>query len=178
MDTMKITAGNRHRNYDMIVAKAADMDLFVFSKDFYSEKSKDYTGWGVVDYPARVLFNSDLDLFLCLPKHKEACLHWLNGGDVQHNDCEKGWATMENINDPMDADAPIWSKTCRLMTDEQDFRIKPKKVKRVIGVNVKTGQTTSAYEIDKEGNYAEDEVRITKNGVLSDWQFIEIEVEE
>ena len=159
---------NKHRHYDMIVAKAANTKLVVF---FKSDND-----WYFDDTSESIKFYSNVDYFLCLPQHKEACLHWLNGGDVQHNDCDKGWATMENINEPMDADAPIWSKTCRLMTDEQDFRIKPKKVKRWIALCGKFNLCSDLFFTESDAK--EFVAAFHPNNKESDWQFIEIEVEE
>ena len=111
-----------HKNAKMIKALADNKRLVVFYR-------VDGT-WYETEFGT--LVTCENPHFLCLPQHKEACLHWLNGGDVQHDDCSHGWATMENINDPMDADEPLWSKTCRLMTEHLQFRIKPKKEKRTI----------------------------------------------
>ncbi len=70
-----------------------------------------------------IAFDERIDYFLCLPQHKEACLHWLNGGDVladgepYWNDAPQEWC---NQNDFMSADI--------------EFRTKPKKEKRWVTV--------------------------------------------
>ncbi|AUR87927.1 hypothetical protein NVP1106O_04 [Vibrio phage 1.106.O._10N.286.51.F7] len=67
----------RHKHYDMIVAKAENMELVVFYKLPCEE-------WWQPDSECEALPDEvEIDYFLCLPKHKEACLHWLNGGDVE-----------------------------------------------------------------------------------------------
>jgi hypothetical protein len=66
------------------------------------------------------------DFFLCLPQHKEACLHWLNGGDVQDY-YEDEW-TPVNSSDGK----PSWSIHHAFMDEEAEYRIKPKKEKRWI----------------------------------------------
>ena len=155
------------KNYEMVIAKANNDNLFVFVNNFGE--------WELSDFKSLVGV-SDFEYFLCLPQHKEACLHWLNGGGVQYKlEKEKRWTNIAPY-----VEIPKCKPHGFFMGTNYGYvyRIKPKKVKRVIGVNVKTGQTTSAYELDKEGNYAVDEVRLTKNSAISDWQFIEIEVEE
>ena len=67
-----------HKHYEMIVAKAANMDLTVFHKSI--------TGEWLIDTDSNkvmVFENDSTEYFLCLPQHKEACLHWLNGGEIE-----------------------------------------------------------------------------------------------
>lgn len=153
----------KHKYYDKIVAKAANMELVVFTKSTMANK------WEVTSF-GDLVKNEDFDFFLCLPQHKEAVLNCLNGGESQVASISSGWLPA-NCGDPVEWGGEWW-----YMNPNSESRIKPKKEKRWIGVNVTTGKTTSAYTHDDEGNYAEDEVRLT-NGNLSDWQFIEIEVE-
>lgn len=154
----------KHKNYEMITAKAADMDLVVFY-------DADDCGW-ILSTFENLTQMEHCDFFLCLPQHKDACLHWLNGGEIQ--DYYNGEWTKIKCHDGN----PDWNEPDQLfMNEEFHLRIAPSKEKRIIGVNSNTGQTTSAYELDGGGNYAEDEIRLTKKGPTSEWQFIEIEIE-
>ena len=153
-----------HKHAEMIKAKADNMELVVFVKN-----SNTGEWWEVFgDLP----FNQQQDFFLCLPQHKEACLHWLNGGDIQFRPFSSNFE-WKNLGK---SSGWSWNKLNNTMDASLEFRIKPRKEKRSIGVNVKTGQTTSAYAIDEEGNYAVDEVRLNY-GISDNWKFIEIEVE-
>ena len=153
---------SKHRHYEMIVAQAANIELVQFIK---INKKWEVCG----EYDKNLInFHSANDFFLCLPQHKKECIHFLNGGDVQF-EYEGGWVDCDPSTE--------WNAEKWCMLDRFNSRIKPKKVKRVIGVNIKTGQTTFAYELDNEGNYAKDEVRLAIKGNISNWQFIEIELE-
>lgn len=157
----------KHPHYDKIVAKAANMELVLFVKRPDAE-------WVVCD--DRVLPHiSEYEYFLCLPQHKEACLHWLNGGTSQHLDSCK-YQDITGFDDLISKVGKAWSPRGLWMDEDCETRIKPKKEKRVIGAN-KDGRTTSHYAIDDEGCYAVDEIRITGKGNPDEWQFIEIEVE-
>lgn len=74
----------RHKNADMIKAKVDNVDLIVFSK------AKNLGDWREVSLIALIV-NDNFDFFLCLPQHKEACLHWLNGGDVLYSEFQSSW---------------------------------------------------------------------------------------
>ena len=65
-----------HKYTSMIKAKADNMELVVFCKDSYDDANK----W---QETSQMPFQEEFDYFLCLPQHKDACLRWLNGGDVQ-----------------------------------------------------------------------------------------------
>ncbi len=108
----------KHKHYDMIVAKAENMELTTLVK--FGETwmiSAPHTVGEVIS------FVSLYEYFLCLPQHKEACLHWLNGGESQYlsNGMEK-WINF--------GDSTRWSDTHLFMTTECELRIKPKKEKR------------------------------------------------
>ena len=107
----------KHKHYDIIVAKAANTDLVVFVRDG--------SHWNELDFQAA--FYEVNNYFLCLPQHKEACLHWLNGGDVQINRKGEGF---------LDWSRPSreWMKEVSFMFDINQFRIKPKKEKRWISI--------------------------------------------
>ena len=122
MDSTKITAGNRHRHYDMIVAKAANMDLVVFYKDSgkWIELNSD-------EMPDIVT----TEYFLCLPQHKEACLHWLNGGEVEF-EYDSKWHSCSYW-------SMEWYETSGFICEDNKLRIKPKKEKRWIICSPKHG---------------------------------------
>ena len=151
----------KHKHYEMIVAKAKNMELVVF------EKSK-LNGWVLLE--RHLIPDSDAcDYFLCLPQHKEACLHWLSGGDVQVQDFPTN-----DFNDYSD-EKYEWSLETWWMSEQCNVRIKPKKEKRWIGYCANTNQTFPHPQNSKElaGDYAAINYRYN----MSDWQFIEIEVE-
>ena len=161
---------SKHKHYEMIVAKAADTELVVFFKCD--------TGWYFDDTSETIKFHSDTDYFLCLPQHKEYCLHWLNGGEVQdlYND---EWTYCAPLSKTINTDSENslkFSHHHMFMNEEFNFRIKPKKVKRWIGVY---GADTTRIFSSKENckNYVENDA-FYKNCAPENWQFIEIEVEE
>ena len=116
-----------HVHAEMIKAKADDMELVVCRKE---DK-----GWRCGNF--QDLFDLDaFDCFLCLPKHKEACLHWLNGGKSQVYYTHHSKPSWEEI----DNDAEEWSVGHVFMDELLNIRIKPKKEKRWISYNSKTLQ--------------------------------------
>lgn len=109
----------KHKHYEMIVAKAANMGLVCFVK-------RPDVEW--VECDDRILPCIDEhEYFLCLPQHKEACLHWLNGGEVQYRIALDVWTDASN-----NVSNAAWSSDNLLMDDQVEFRIKPKKEKRWI----------------------------------------------
>ena len=62
----------KHRHADMIIAKANNVDLVVLSKS--------HGKWDLSHFS--MMLSGEEDCFLCLPKHKKACLHSLNGGQA------------------------------------------------------------------------------------------------
>ncbi|AUS01495.1 hypothetical protein NVP1286O_04 [Vibrio phage 1.286.O._10N.286.55.C4] len=108
----------KHKHYDMIVAKAANMELVVFYKLPCEE-------WWQLDSECEALPGEvEIDYFLCLPRHKEACLHWLNGGDVERLTAHQGFLKVGY--------GLAWSACHEFMNEELKFRVKPKKEKRLI----------------------------------------------
>lgn len=152
-----------HVHADMIKAKADDVSLVVFTQInewFKLIKSND-------------VFHNFSNYFLCLPKHEEAALNMLNGGQVQVKTAVD-WAEWLDVVDSHAQQS--WHPEGWYMCDEWESRIKPKKEKRWIGVfrndNGFMQNTYSSYEsIEelKESVYA-------PNG-FAGWQFIEIEFE-
>lgn len=157
-----------HPHYDMIVAKAANMDLVIFRKDYQN------TPWcRLVD--SELPLDESKEYFLCLPHHKDACLHWLNGGEVEAMHFENqmpnsgvkfdsGFACIEDC-----VESYPW-KFNHIFMQNHEIRIKPRKEKRWIGVRAKDGATTVARNTVQEA-------RTDTIGVTGNWQFIEIEVD-
>lgn len=65
----------KHKHYDKIVAKSANMNLVVFCRDAYHVEE----GW--FETP-NLPIQDEFDYYLCLPQHKKACLAWLNGANI------------------------------------------------------------------------------------------------
>ena len=158
--TIKVT-DKSHRHIQMIAAKAADMGLVVFQTRATVKEIR----WHMKPLNC-IPSNPNFDYFLCLPQHKEECLHWLNGGSVQNfNGC---WADCEDFNIPFHITHCLDSL---FMYEEREIRIKPKKVKRWIGVS-DDGYTTAHYSC------LEDAIEASVVVAVCDWQFIEIEMED
>lgn len=111
----------KHKHYDMIVAKAANMELFVFERPHTATHDKELFKELAPDGNKAIWFHESCDYFLCLPQHKEACLHWLNGGKAEaiHED----FGLMELA----DSEAIEWGVKSVFMKDSIEIRIKPKK---------------------------------------------------
>ncbi|ATD27074.1 hypothetical protein FORC55_1090 [Vibrio cholerae] len=150
---------SKHKHYDMIVAKAANMDLVKFIK---------LNNWWTIDSRSSCHFDGAFEYFLCLPRHKEVCLHWLNGGDAELKHAStNGWTSFSRI--------ITWDDGCVFMQADCKFRIKPRKEKRWIGYCTSTNQCTP--HPTKTKDLAIDYAAAHYNYADSDWQFIEIEVE-
>ncbi len=155
----------KHKHYEMIVAKAENTELIQFYKanGSWHETNEQFNrsnGWA---------FYENTEYFLCLPQHKEACLHWLNGGEVECSSrLTNGWESCGYIKNI------TWSKLIGLMSKDASYRIKPKKEKRWIGVA--KDKTTDATFKTKEGcmKYVKEEY---VTSFVDSCQFIEIEVE-
>lgn len=130
----------KHKHYEMIVAKAGNMELVVFVKPCdngaWYEKCDSACQWW-----------EDSDYFLCLPQHKEACLHWLNGGVSQVEYTNASYPYWCNI----EADEVNWSSGHIFMDVLLKTRIKPKKEKRWITVNGDAIFFANTDEIYPEG---------------------------
>ncbi|CAM0024222.1 hypothetical protein VPHK122_0004 [Vibrio phage K122] len=109
----------KHKYAEMIKAKVDNMDLVVLcegnGKWYECECEFGQIAWW-----------EDFRYFLCLPQHKDACLHWLNGGKAEalHED----FGLMELT----DSEAIEWGVKSVFMKDSIEIRIKPKKEKRLI----------------------------------------------
>ena len=152
----------KHKYYDMIVAKAANTDLIQFIKI-----NKVWERVGSRDGET-VNFSSGYEYFLCLPKHKEACLHWLNGGNVEGVHKEYPPRVLD------DYGTFEWSYESTFMKESVEIRILPKKEKRWIGYCANTNQTFPHPQKGKEA--AEDYAMRNYNYKIEKWQFLEIEI--
>ena len=130
----------KNKHYEMIVAKAANMELVVFVKTCdngaWYEKCDSACQWW-----------EDSEYFLCLPQHKEACLHWLNGGDVQLQDFPTN-----DFNDYLD-EKYEWSLEIWWMSEQCNIRIKPKKEKRWIIWDLDNDSYHCVLKKNPEGRY-------------------------
>ena len=141
----------KHKHYDMICAKAANMDLVVLLNigNEWVESLLD-----------AMIANEDSSFFLCLPQHKDACLHWLNGGSIQNKYAI--WVGVEDCNGNFE-----WSDRIVFMLDTVELRIKPSKEKRWIAIRFSRGVSCALYESELEA----------RNDNPHADQFVEIEVE-
>ena len=111
-----------HKHAKLIKAKADNMELVKFIK---------VNGEWIVDNLGSCHFDDMCEYFLCLPKHKDACLHWLNGGKSQLEYTHSSYPTWNDI----DNDATDWSTGHVFMDESLKMRIKPRKEKRWILIN-------------------------------------------
>ena len=159
---------NIYKHHEIICAKAANMNLVVFCRDAYHNEPWEET--------QQLPMVSELEYFLCLPQHKESCLHWLNGGKIQSK--FNGWV---DITDKPDERTLNWSDRSVFMLEVCESRIKSRKEKRWIGV-VKYQHTKdgNCYYINTQHSY--ETIEELKRDVYAPhgfdgWQFIEIEIE-
>ena len=146
----------KHANAEMIKAVADNTDLVIFFKE------SDDARWFKTNINSLVNACSTTEYFLCLPKHKEACLHCLNGGVSQYlSNGMKEWINFGSSN--------YWCSTHLFMTNECEIHIKPKKEKRWIAV-LSNGRVSGWHD---EGL----EMLKQQYNECAGWQFIEIEVE-
>lgn len=73
----------RHNHYNIICKKAANMDLVLLANGAGNAEDNDWFEYGNDGDYFPTLY-SECEYFLCLPQHKEACLHWLNGGEIRY----------------------------------------------------------------------------------------------
>lgn len=111
----------KHKHYDMIVAKAENMELACLTRhtthDLWREQAGQYS---------HVFFGEMADYFLCLPEHTEACLNWLNGFGVR---------TVNNgivITKKLKQKTPIWTPSTIFMRPDASFEVLKGKRKKWI----------------------------------------------
>ena len=105
----------KHPNAEIIKAKADDVRLVTFTRDRYDSSSEwgESYQWGT---------DPDFDYFLCLPQHAAACLHWLNGGEVELRiDGEEEWIPL------LPATDVEWCVGHSFMKEHVEIRVKPAK---------------------------------------------------
>jgi len=147
----------KHRHAEIAKAKLDNIELVVFTNGGGEWRNLGcMPRWGDDNY------------FLCLPQHKEVCLHWLNGGKYQVNQLPP--EDMITIEETIKRDG--WVKDHWFMSEVFTYRIKPKREKRYIGVH-NSGLTTDAC-LSRKG--AKNHPIITSSNI-NDWQIVEIEVE-
>lgn len=147
-----------HKHAKMIKAKADNMDLVVLRKHHEGD-------WIEVADQSEIRIKQNGEYFLCLAKHKEACLHWLNGGDVEFNsEFMDEWTEYEPFKS--------WGLGSVFMQDDYKARIKPRKEKRHIYISTQ-GATTYAKKTKEE---AAREVSIM-GGSFDAWKHYEVEIE-
>lgn len=105
---------SKHVHYHMIEAKAANMDLVVLGKNqsdnvWYKMNDQGSTDLGEL-----------MEYFLCIERHENECLHWLNGGEVERKVYGQ-WCDNTNLEH---SEALEWSKYHAFMLETNDFRIK------------------------------------------------------
>ncbi len=121
----------KHAYAELFTAKLNDTSLVLF------EKHEEWKEWREVAKSDLVFaVGGNFDYFLCLPQHKEACLHWLNGGEVQ-DFFEGEWvycASLVRATESGGDNTLEFSEHHMFMNEEFQFRITPKKEKRWIAV--------------------------------------------
>ncbi len=97
-----------HKKYDMLIAKAENMDLVILLK--YQSQPK----WvrSPNSYPPN---NNYTEAFLCLPKHESACLHALNKGSIHVKHFDEEWK-LADVGDK-------WQRTGWYMSNLLESRI-------------------------------------------------------
>jgi len=146
-----------HKHAEMIKAKADNMELVVFAKSPTSSR------WCKTSPESLPLFNEFKEYFLCHPKHERECFHWLNRGSSQFkDDSMRDWDTV--------GQRRAWNKHSPFMSEDFDFRIKPRKEKRWIVVKNETLLSNRLFE-------SESEAAVVCGRESNGAQFIQIEVE-
>ena len=152
----------RHKNADMIIAKASDMSLVLIGK----------VGGRWIEIRDDALPIREQGFYLCHRKHKDPCLAWLKGSSVQ---CRYIAIATSTWNTTEPEDDPKWTKQSVFMCDHLEIRIKPKKEKRWIAIK---GASNSVIDIAyKSKEELLSGVFSGGSANASGWQFIEIEVE-
>ena len=150
----------KHKHYDIAAAKILNMDLILFIKP------KDAPKWSESSnaYPPN---SSNIDCFLCLPQHKDACLHWLNGVDlIQDSEFVIGkYSDVEaSINPSFSEHGDLF------MTTSRNIRMKPSKEKRWLLVNAVDDLQPQMFDDEEDANH-------TLQGSHPNWSKHEIDVE-
>jgi hypothetical protein len=147
---------NKHPHAEMIKAKADNMGLVVFYNRNIS------TLWNELLETGEVILLKDYQYFLCLPQHKDECLHWLNGGKIQYQ--------TELVAEFKDYQPEIrFGVGSIFMQSDFDIRIKPRKEKRWVAIR-KSDLLVNEYTFESRGEAIAD-----LNPIY--WEFYELEIE-
>lgn len=76
---------NSHKHAEMIIAVIGNTELVIFC-EVIDHENEDGNYWAISSLSTLASCNNNF--FVCHPKHKEECLHWLNGGDVENTALE------------------------------------------------------------------------------------------
>ena len=127
----------KHKHHAMIVAKAENMELVVFANsgdgEWFEMKNEESP---IIDF---------FEYFLCLPQHKEACLHWLNGGEVEF-EYDSKWNSCSYW-------SREWHEASGFTCEDNKLRIKPKKEKRWIIWDLDNDAYNCVFKENPEGRY-------------------------
>jgi hypothetical protein len=148
----------KRKHSKMIKAWADNNELVAYSR-------KNGGQWHACGY--RPYWFEDRDYFLSQQKHKNECLHWLNGGEIQWSDHFHGWSDKDNYAD--DLESQKFFPGNAFMLDDNKFRIKPKKETRYVVVH--KGKLVSA--LFKKDAY----IRASYGAEYHELQIFPIEVE-
>ncbi len=152
----------KHAYAELFTAKLNDTSLVLF------EKHEEWKEWREVAKSDLVFaVGGNFDYFLCLPQHKEDCLHWLNGSDlIQDSQYVDGkYSDVEaSLNPSFDTHGDLF------MTTERNIRIKPEKEKRWILVNAIDNFQPRMFDDEGDANHM-------LQGSHPNWSKHEIEVE-
>jgi len=151
----------KHVWYELIVAKASNMDLVVLFRE------PDEMQWFEEKFEDDVYFKGYGEYFLCLPQHAKACLHWLNGGEVEYTFANK--VREFSVFPSTDTD---WFSSSMWMDSDYEMRIKPKKEKRWIGVIV-----NNDHEVELRVRMYKSKEDAELNLGKDNFQIVEIEIE-
>ncbi len=153
----------KHAYAELFTAKLNDTSLVLFEKHEEWKEWREATKSDLV-FAVGVNFN----YFLCLPQHKEVCLHWINGGEAVSSNTDVRGGEIHAYNG-------TWSRNHYFMSVVHTMRIKPKKEKRWIGYCATRNQTIP-HPQDSE-QLAMDYTALHYSYHVNEWQFIEIEIE-
>lgn len=114
------------RKHAEMIKRWADDDSLI-----YFTRSRKHQIWMTEVMP---VWSDNFEHFLCLPQHKDACLHWLNGGD-----CLISFDSVKDVCGVINGQSEKkWKITGGFMNQSATVRIKPRKEKRWITYNPKT----------------------------------------
>ena len=145
-----------HKHVEIITAKANNTDLVVF----FRNDGK----WRELPKGCFPLFHNEY--FLCLPKHKKECLHWLNGGE-----CLVSYESVNGVSGVVNAKNTLreWTPNSLFMNHKALIKIESKKEKCFIVVH--NGRVVDClYKHDSE-------IRRSYGSKHDPFQIIEVEIE-